>query len=66
MQCWGRIFLRGIVIMSAILIGAAMCPARELIVASDGNDTNPGTADRPLATLDGARAAVRKVLAAGE
>lgn len=43
-----------------------MCPAKELIVAPDGNDTNPGTAARPLATLDGARSAVRQLLAGGD
>ena len=30
-------------------------------VAPDGNDTNPGTIDRPLATLAGARDKVRNV-----
>ena len=37
----------------------------ELFLAPDGDDSNPGTADRPLATLTAARDAVRRLIAAG-
>ncbi len=33
--------------------------AREFYVAKDGNDTGPGTKDKPFATLEGARDAIR-------
>lgn len=36
-------------------------PATRLYVAPDGDDASPGTADRPLATLEGARDAVRRL-----
>jgi len=41
-------------------------PALTLYVAPNGSDFNPGTADRPLATLEGARAVVRSLKAQGE
>ncbi|MFB6783766.1 right-handed parallel beta-helix repeat-containing protein [Streptomyces sp. NPDC056352] len=34
-------------------------PGRQFFVATDGNDANPGTLAKPLATLEGARDAVR-------
>ena len=37
------------------------CPAAEFFVAPNGTDTQPGTRERPLATLSAARAAVRNV-----
>ena len=37
----------------------------ELFVAPDGSDSNPGTFDEPLATLEGAKAAVRDLKRAG-
>lgn len=39
--------------------------AIELFVAPQGNDTNPGTAEQPLATFEGAQQAVRKIKAKG-
>ncbi len=47
------------------LVGLAT-PARsmELYLAPGGNDANPGAADRPLATLRGARDCVRRLLTA--
>ena len=44
--------------------GAAAASA-ELIVDPAGRDDNPGTRERPLATLAGAKAAVRRQMAAG-
>lgn len=38
-------------------------PATRLYVAPDGDDSAPGTADQPLATLEGARDAVRRLKA---
>ena len=58
-----------------LLIFASACfslPARaadqpvSLFVAVDGNDTNPGTKEKPFATLERARDEVRKVGAAGQ
>ena len=40
-------------------------PAKVLYVAPGGSDTGAGTKDRPLATLEAARDAVRKLKAAG-
>lgn len=39
-------------------------PTTRLYVAPDGDDAAPGTADRPLATLEGARDAVRRIKSA--
>jgi hypothetical protein len=41
-------------------------PAITLHVATDGADANPGTADHPLATLEGARDLLRSLKAAGK
>ncbi|GAB6166674.1 hypothetical protein JCM19992_26740 [Thermostilla marina] len=49
-------------IVCAFLIASTACAgvyAAELHVSPSGNDTNPGTASAPLATLDGARRAIR-------
>ena len=45
-----------------ILLGIPLClsaAAADLHVSPAGNDSNPGTKDRPLATFDGARKAAR-------
>ncbi|MGA2660073.1 MAG: hypothetical protein ABSH34_21430, partial [Verrucomicrobiota bacterium] len=39
--------------------------ASDFFVAPTGNDANPGTADRPFATLERARDAVRQLKQAG-
>ena len=44
----------------AIRVSAADAAA-ELYVAPDGSDSNPGTKDKPLRTLDGARKTVRSL-----
>ncbi len=46
----------------AAMISAA--PNADLVVAPHGRDDAPGTAERPLASLDGARQAVRRLRAA--
>lgn len=38
-----------------------LCEDADFYVAVDGNDKNPGTKEKPLATLEGARDAVRKM-----
>ena len=38
-----------------------LCTDADLYVAVDGNDNNPGTIDKPLATLEGARNKVREL-----
>lgn len=47
------------------LATAAPPAAVELHVAPDGDDAAPGTPDRPLASLEGARDAIRRLRAAG-
>ncbi len=46
-----------------IRVTAPPTPDIVLYVATDGNDTQPGTADKPLATLVGARDAIRQLRA---
>ena len=60
----------GVLVMAGILVaavgGAAWAAAPRVIwVATDGDDTNPGSEARPLATLEAARDAVRKTKEAG-
>ena len=38
-----------------------LCEDADFYVAVDGNDNNPGTKEKPLATIEGARDAVRKM-----
>ena len=58
-------FIKTIVVIMSILT-TAVCTvhAEDLFVAPDGNNANPGTKKRPLATLTGARNAVRKLISA--
>ena len=52
-------------VVPAIPVRAAAPPATELFVAIDGNDANPGTRDRPLATIAKAQELVRQKITAG-
>ncbi|NLY01297.1 MAG: right-handed parallel beta-helix repeat-containing protein [Rhodopirellula sp.] len=54
------------IFMTAALLGLAShaAAATTLYVAADGNDANPGTADRPFATLERARDEIRQRKAA--
>jgi hypothetical protein len=53
-------------ILSAIvLLAATAATAADFYVAPGGNDANPGTPDKPLATLRGARDAIRALKAKG-
>jgi hypothetical protein len=57
--------IRSLLLVSVFLA----CPvfARQLLyVAPDGNDGGTGSADQPLASLGGARDAIRKIKAAGD
>ena len=47
------------------MICTATASAAELYVSPTGDDANPGTREKPLATLAGARDAVRKLKQAG-
>ncbi|MFV2066286.1 MAG: right-handed parallel beta-helix repeat-containing protein [Pirellulales bacterium] len=51
--------IRPALIIGLILAGHA-APAATLFVATTGNDTHPGTAEEPFATLERARDAIRK------
>lgn len=52
-------------VLCAAIGMAATSGAAELFVAPNGNDTNPGTKDRPLATLGRARDLIRQQRQAG-
>ncbi len=54
-------------ILTAVLLlaAAATAAAADFHVAPGGNDANPGTAEKPLATLRGARDAIRALKAKG-
>ena len=52
--------IRPALIIGLILAGHA-APAATLFVATTGNDTHPGTADEPFATLERARDEIRKL-----
>ena len=51
-----------IFILSVLAAAACIVHAEDLYVAPDGNNANPGTKEKPLATLAGARNAVRKLI----
>lgn len=50
---------------AAVLVGCNVGLAADFYVAAGGNDTNPGTREKPLATLTAARDAIRKLKAGG-
>ncbi len=58
---------RTIVLAAGILMLACQATraAATLCVATDGNDTHPGTAEKPFATLERARDEIRRMRAAG-
>lgn len=53
-------------IAMALGLACVQASAATLYVASDGKDANPGTVDRPFATLERARDEIRQHKAAGE
>ncbi len=55
----------GLCVYLCLALSMSVCRAANLVVAPDGRDDNPGTPDRPLASLAGARDAVRRTLASG-
>lgn len=55
--------MKNILIIAALLV-TRICCASNLYVSTKGRDTNPGTKDKPFATLSAARDAVRKLGAA--
>ncbi|MDF7808779.1 right-handed parallel beta-helix repeat-containing protein [Pontiellaceae bacterium B12219] len=48
-----------------LLFLSASIQAADLYIAPDGADTNPGTKEAPLASLNGARSSIRKLIAHG-
>jgi hypothetical protein len=54
-----------IVLFESPCHGDAASSAREIFVSPTGSDSNPGTHDRPLASLDAARDAIRTWKSAG-
>ena len=57
-----RTWILGWLIVAALVVP---CFGEELFVATDGDDANPGTKAKPLATITAARDAVRGKIAAG-
>jgi hypothetical protein len=53
------------ILSATLILSAAVSSASELYVAPAGNDANPGSVDKPLATLQGAREKIRKLKAQG-
>src|SRR5690554_4292366 len=60
-----RLFV-GILVVMTVMLGAAVCIASSsdevgvaIYVSTTGDDRNEGTIDSPLATLEGARDAIR-------
>ena len=64
-------FLTGLILSSVCLLAAADDQVREaernatFTVALNGSDSNPGTLEKPFATIERARDEVRKLVAAG-
>ncbi len=52
-------FLKPILVFFALRLAAQPSPATEFWVATNGNDSNPGTKTKPFATLERARDALR-------
>src|SRR4051812_23640756 len=50
---------RKLLCFAFLLAAAVSLGAREIFVAPDGSDRNPGTIAQPLGTLEGARDAIR-------
>lgn len=58
-----RIYSRGLILIVACVAGWAQ--AADIHISPAGNDSNPGTAAQPLATVAGAQQAARKLAAKG-
>ena len=58
--------VRIIMLTAAVLVALSGCTAgTALYVSPDGDDTNSGSLDEPLATLEAARDAIRRMKSAG-
>lgn len=57
--------LRGVSWIALVLLPVHLSAATEIHVALVGDDANPGTAAQPVATPQGARTLVRKLISAG-
>lgn len=60
-----RLHIRALLAATILCTFVVPIAATEFYVSPDGNDENPGTKQKPFATLAGARDAVRKKIAAG-
>jgi len=49
------------IFVMAILLSNCTVPSKELFVAPDGSDKNPGTINKPFATIEKARDEIRKM-----
>ena len=58
--------MRALALGLALLLAVSVGGAEEYFVAPDGVDTDPGTLERPFATLTAARNAVRTLRSAGD
>ena len=56
---------RTVVLFLVLALSTTPAAAAELFVAPNGTDSNPGTIERPFATLEAARDAVRQLKASG-
>ena len=54
-----------LVLAAAVCLAACAARAADFYIAPDGDNTNPGTLERPFATLARARDAVRPLVAKG-
>ena len=57
--------LQNLLLVSAALLFTSLAPAADFFVDTHGNDTNPGTQEKPFATLQRARDEARKFKAQG-
>ena len=55
-----------VVLMLVLSVGMSACKSCvDFYVATDGNDNNPGTVEKPFATISRARDAIRKKISSG-
>ena len=65
MQTGQRNIMKYTVLLAALLASTASADAADLFVSPSGSDANPGTLERPLATVERARDLMRSHKAAG-
>ncbi|MCY2929905.1 MAG: right-handed parallel beta-helix repeat-containing protein [Planctomycetota bacterium] len=60
-----RMRIVGLILAGTMMTNSAAAAGREIFVAPGGSDANPGTREKPLATVAAAQAAARKARADG-